>query len=567
MVEQFCTSILQLNFPRIKSLANLVMGLASQTNAKSVVETSESSCNHYQFSSINKAIASIFDEGARAVEFVMAAKAAAAKEIKIEKVAAAKIAAARAAKTAKAVLAKGGATKAAKAAKVVAAEKAATAAAASEAEVVEATAMEAKAVEAAYRSSRQKVEQEFLGLKKDYLPVRQDIFWLISTDISSLFRPHSPTLPNKRYVYKPNNQIKKNKPVGVGYEFSCVGQVVRNGLYGMREAAWNLPLSMKLVPSDVNKNTFTAGQVNDLMNNTALPFHNELTVNTLDSNYSRPEYIATTYSQPNLISIIRMASNINMWKKLSVDDKLERKESNNDTRGANNVYGAKYKLSNQADWTQVSDAATEFGVKIGNKRYIVQVQVWEDMMLRSKRGLSMKDKSCRLMRIVLLDKDGKAVFKKAMWLSVWGLRNKELSLEQIFWAYRLRFDIEHFFRFGKQKLLLDKFETPIEGNIENWLEVVSLAYWMLWVAQKDSKHECHKWQKYDKNHKKRVDHGLMPTPSEVQKGLAAIILRFEQAPFLPKPRNKGNGRKEGMKLSKRAKYPIIIKGKTTKCIK
>lgn len=60
MVKQFCESILQQKIGRSKSLTNLVMGLASQTNAKSVVETSLSRCYHFQHSSINKAIDSIY---------------------------------------------------------------------------------------------------------------------------------------------------------------------------------------------------------------------------------------------------------------------------------------------------------------------------------------------------------------------------------------------------------------------------------------------------------------------------------------------------------------------------
>jgi hypothetical protein len=42
-----------------KALANLVMGLASQTFAKSVVEISLSQTYHYQHSSINKTIDSL----------------------------------------------------------------------------------------------------------------------------------------------------------------------------------------------------------------------------------------------------------------------------------------------------------------------------------------------------------------------------------------------------------------------------------------------------------------------------------------------------------------------------
>ena len=56
MVEQFCKSILQTVSRNTKALANLVMGLASQTSAKSVVEISLGKCYHYQYSSINKTI-------------------------------------------------------------------------------------------------------------------------------------------------------------------------------------------------------------------------------------------------------------------------------------------------------------------------------------------------------------------------------------------------------------------------------------------------------------------------------------------------------------------------------
>lgn len=60
MVEQFCHSILQLEIGLSKALTNLVMGLASQIFARLVAETSLSLCNHYQYSSSNKAIAEIF---------------------------------------------------------------------------------------------------------------------------------------------------------------------------------------------------------------------------------------------------------------------------------------------------------------------------------------------------------------------------------------------------------------------------------------------------------------------------------------------------------------------------
>ena len=56
MVEQFCRSILQIVGLKTKALANLVMGLASQTFASSVVEVSLSETYHYQYSSITKTV-------------------------------------------------------------------------------------------------------------------------------------------------------------------------------------------------------------------------------------------------------------------------------------------------------------------------------------------------------------------------------------------------------------------------------------------------------------------------------------------------------------------------------
>lgn len=58
---------------------------------------------------------------------------------------------------------------------------------------------------------------------------------------------------------------------------------------------------MRLILLAQNKNSFTARQVNDLLNNKELPFGDELTVNALDSNYSSPEYIAQTHDQANLV--------------------------------------------------------------------------------------------------------------------------------------------------------------------------------------------------------------------------------------------------------------------------
>jgi hypothetical protein len=324
---------------------------------------------------------------------------------------------------------------------------------------------------------------------------------------------------------------------------------------------------MRLVPYESNKNSFTVSQVNDLLNNKELPIHGELTVNTLDSNYSSPEYIAATHSQDGLINIIRLASNHNVWKQLTAQEIQDKRNANEDNRGANSVYGTEYNLGKVEQWGESQrDEQLKFGVKLAkDRKVIVQVDIWEDRLLRSKRGNNMKDKPFRLIRIQLLDSEmGLPIFKKSMWLGVWGKRRKELTGEEIYWAYRNRYDTEHFFRFGKQKLLLDKFQTPDEEHLQNWMEIVSSTYWLLFVGRNEATHDCQKWQQYDKNHKNRIVHHLNPTPSQVQLQMAGIILGFEQTDFLPNIKIKGKGREQGYKFVKRKQYPVLKKPKKKK---
>lgn len=405
-----------------------------------------------------------------------------------------------------------------------------------------------------------------VSLTQSHWPKAFGDFWLLNTDSSSLFRPYSPTLPDRSYVYKPNNRVAGNRPVDVGYRFSTIGLSARSRSYGGSGPPWNLPLDMQLIPYEAHTNSFTAAQVNALLDQPDLPFGQDLVLNALDSNYASPEYIAQTHHQTNLVNVIRLASNRKVWRKLSRAQSQARRQANADQRGANAVYGQKYKLSEVEQWDLPPDQAQQLGIKLGNGRKVeLHLSCWEQMMIRTKRGLSMKDKPFRLMRVQLRDpQSGKLLFKRAMWLGIWGQRREEPSLEQIYWAYRHRFDIEHFLRFGKQNLLLDSFQTPDQQHLQNWLRIVTLAYWLLWVAKEEASYRVPKWQQYDPTLKKRKQLQLSPSPAQVQYQLATIILGVDQTPFLPKPQIKTKGRVSGTTFSKRPRYPLRKKGQKRK---
>ncbi len=408
--------------------------------------------------------------------------------------------------------------------------------------------------------------EELIGLKSPYFEKPFEDFYLLNTDTTPIIRRHSPTLEDRGYVHKSNNVVKRNAPVDVGYNYSVIGLSQRRPLYHSAEPPWNLPLSTRRIKTDEVRGTVTAEQVNELLGIADTPLHKSMVVNALDSNYATPEYIVDTYDNDNLVNIIRFANNRSTWEQLTEEQQQTRRASNDDKRGADAIYGETYKLREVEQWDEAPDEVQCFGTKLSNGRHVlVELQAWNNRLIRTKRKKNMKDKPMRLVRVRLLDpKTREPIYKRPMWLSVWGKNRMKLSLEQIYWAYRNRFDIEHYFRFGKQRLLMQKFQPPDVEHLDNWMEIVSLAYCLLYAAQEEVQPCVPKWQQYDKRYKNRVKYDLKASPSEVQNQLESIILQFEQDPFRPNIKIKSKGRQQGEIQDKRDHHKVVYKGKKHK---
>ncbi|KAA6184943.1 transposase [Thiohalocapsa marina] len=100
-----------------------------------------------------------------------------------------------------------------------------------------------------------------------------------------------------------------------------------------------------------------------------------------------------------------------------------------------------------------------------------------------------------------------------------GQRRGELSLQQIQQAYRQRFDLEHFFRFSKHHLLLDRFQTPELTHEEHWWPLVCLAYVQLWLAAPLASDRPRPWERG--RPKPLADTRL--SPARVQRDFAHLI--------------------------------------------
>lgn len=177
---------------------------------------------------------------------------------------------------------------------------------------------------------------------------------------------------------------------------------------------------------------------------------------------------------------------------------------------------------------------------------------WHNLLMRGTRQYPMHDHPFTLVRVMVTDTDGKPVFKRPLWLSVILERLKSLSLLEIYQAQR--YDIEHFFRFGKQKLLTTSYQTPDVEHEENGWQIPGLAYVQLFLARHLAESLPRPWERYLPQYRSGES-----SPSVVQRDFGRIIQTIELKPALPKPRGKSPGRQEGVYPERRKRQPVIKK--------
>lgn len=176
--------------------------------------------------------------------------------------------------------------------------------------------------------------------------------------------------------------------------------------------------------------------------------------------------------------------------------------------------------------------------------------------MKGKDGIAMHKVPFTLVCVRCLKPNGKSAFKNDLWLIIVGKRRDEINLLDLYEAYRQRFDIEHYFRFGKQKLLMTAFQTPEVDREKNWWQIVQLAYTQLWLAGPLAQQLPRPWEKY-----LPYTEGQIASPSQVQRDFGRIIHQLGTPANSPKVRHKGTGRPRGSTLPPRTRHSVVKKGK------
>ena len=369
-------------------------------------------------------------------------------------------------------------------------------------------------------------------------------FRLTVLDCTAAPRKHAKTLEDRSLVYAPN-VIPGNKPITVGHQYSIMGFLPEQTLEH-ENIPWMLPLSTRRVAT--NKNGIMVG-IEQL--NTVMPFfENDLSVVLGDTAYSSPKFIDGVQKHDHVVLIARLRGDRIMNRKACI------KTTNRRTRGHELWYGKEFKLKDATTLGAPDEAVFTSFITRKGREFRAHIQGWDDILMRQKNGIRLNEYPFRVIRITIIDESDAQVYQRPMWLMVSGKRRQELSIIQIWKSYKRRYDVEHFFKFGKTNLLMDKFQTPEIAHEESWWQIASLSYAQLYMARELANNLPNPWEKYLPEMKKNVS---VKSAGQVQKSFVRITAEVGTPAVPPILRGKQLGRQKGAMQIKRNRYPIIIK--------
>ena len=396
---------------------------------------------------------------------------------------------------------------------------------------------------------RRLYDKKLMGLLAPYLPEpEQRPFWLFGLDVTPAPRPFARTLEDRGFVYQPNT-IRGNKPIAIGHQYSTLELLPEK--VQPQAPPWIVPLSIRRVASAQTGTEVGVNQVEELLCDDSSPFAEELCVEVADAAYSQVPFLGplSQAHQDNLVTIARVRSNRTLYRPAPPVEKEPGK------RGRHPWYGPVFDLKDPITWGP-ADKATEVSyITPRGRHYRVAIEGWQNLLMRGTRAYEMHQQFFTLLRCQVFNEKGEPVFQRPLWLLVIGARRAELSLSQTWQAYRQRYDLEHFFRFGKQRLLMNAYQTPDVEHEENWWQIVQLAYLQLWMARSLAQGLPKPWERYLPRPNPEG-----ASPSATQREFGRILRQIGTPAQAPKPRGNAPGRAKGQRPKPRTRHPVLKKG-------
>jgi hypothetical protein len=307
-------------------------------------------------------------------------------------------------------------------------------------------------------------------------PPRSRPYWLLGSDVTPQPRQFAYTLADRGMVHQPN-PIKGNKPVTVGHQYATTAMLPEAEV-GV-SPSWVAPLMTRRVRTSEDKELVGSEQINALLQDPALPFGDSFCVDVADSSYSKPVCLHSKRQHAKLVSVTRLRGTRVLYRQFEPDPAAARSDAGRPKR-----YGERFALGEPDSWHPPDEVVTILEKSRRGKQYRVEIKAWHNMLMPGKNKperIPMYRYPFTLVQVVRYDDKGNLACKRPLWLLAIGEYRYALSAQEIHEAYGQRYDLEHFFRFGKQKMLVDSFQTPEDVREETWWQLVHLAYAQLWI--------------------------------------------------------------------------------------
>jgi len=333
-------------------------------------------------------------------------------------------------------------------------------------------------------------------------------------DTTVSLRPDAATVPDRAKVYS----AAHDKAIA-GHQFSWLGRVIARG------QSWFASREVVRVPTSRTPGEIGAEQVQRLAADRP-PTPPKVVV--VDSHFPVPPFLrAFVGLAPRVVLLARLASNRVLYGPPPPPM---------GKRGRPRVHGAKLSLRSPGPPDRQETAR-----RLGQD---VRISAWANDHLRAVPALV-----GLVVRAEFLKADGTPRYKRPLWLFWSG--PQDIALADIVLMYLLRFTIEHFFRFLKQRLGLLVAHLGDLGPIETWVHVVALAYGQLLLARDLVQPAYRPWDPTA-----RQDPNRPLTPGQV---LAAwpIFSRVLGTPAAaPRRAGKAPGRAPGDQPKPRERHPV-----------
>ena len=323
----------------------------------------------------------------------------------------------------------------------------------------------------------------------------------------------------KDRTFEHGARVISGKPITLGHGYSTIAWIPEE------KGSWALPLCHERITSFETPVKRAAWQLRQITR--------ELGVRPLsfwDSEYGCASFVNQT-ADIEADLVMRLRPNRCLW---GVPPAYKGK-------GRPKRHGAKFKLSDPTSW----------GIPVESIE--IDDQTWGKVQIQRWRQLHFKGAADQEMEIILIQRQGTALSKKAakpIWLAWYGVEMP--PVEQLWHQYLRRFALEHWNRFAKQRLhwTLPKLGTPEQG--QRWSDLMPLMTWQLWLAREIVTDNPLPWQK--------PQPAAQLTPGRVAQAFGGVLAAIGTPAREPKPRGKSLGWSKGKKRTKRTRYPVVKKG-------